>query len=230
MVTEKAADASLTTSGLMGQSLLAYVLDPVRALSQPSFLLIVLVYCPTYVVVNLISSHCELRLTSPFWYKLLGATFTNTVLGMTKDRYFAAAFGNGHSSTAFPLLSIALLLARDALTMGAGFNFPAPVAVLLHARGWIKSITGADRAAQVAVPLLTQLLVTPLHLVALDVYYRPGKDLVDRLLYMDAILIPTLLIRMLRVLCAYGIAGIANKHLKETLRKTLVNPVTPGVE
>lgn len=230
MVTEKAVDATQPTAGLMAQNLMAYVLDPLWALRQTGFLLIVLVYCSTYVVVNLITSHCELRMMSPFWFKLVGATFTNTILGLTKDRYFAAAFGSSKSPGAFPLLSVALLLVRDALTMGAGFSFPAPVASLLHSRACIKSIKAADRVAQIAVPLLTQLLVTPLHLLSLDVYYRPGKDLVDRLLYVDEILVPTLLIRMLRVLCAYGIAGVANKQLKESLRRKFVNPITPGVE
>lgn len=205
-MTEKASDAALSTPSAFKDNLMAYILTPLPALSRPGFLLILAVYCSTYVVVNLISSYCELRLLNPFWLKLFGGTLANSTLGMMKDRYFAKMFGSD-ASAHFPILSIVILLLRDLLTMGSGFNFPQPVASILLSRHIVKTEVWANRAAQLLVPLFSQLVVTPLHLLALDIYYRPNEELMGRVLFMDKILVSTLLIRMARVLCAYSIAG-----------------------
>ena len=89
VVTEKAADSSYTVAAGVHDSLIHFLFYPLSAITQPTFLLICLVYCATYITVNVIVTYCELKMLNPFWFKLIGAAVTNMGLGTVKDRYFA---------------------------------------------------------------------------------------------------------------------------------------------
>lgn len=227
-VTEKVSDAQVSISSAVAANLLSFLEHPLKSLSQPSFLLIMTVYCSTYVVVNLISSFSELHQLSAGWLKLIGATVTNTSLGMMKDRYFASVFGRQGAAVSFPLASVLLLLARDVLTVTAAFNLPGTVTNYVRTRGLVTAKRRAEILAQFFVPMLSQFVVTPLHLVALDIYYRPGLHFFDRLFHLESILVPALLTRMARVLCAYGIAGSVNTICKEALNRHFFPPKIPS--
>jgi hypothetical protein len=64
--------------------------------------------------------------------------------------------------------------------------------------------------AQLFSPLLIQIVVTPLHLLGLDLYNREGLKLRDRVSYLKGLFSSTLGMRMIRFLPAYGIGGVIN--------------------
>jgi hypothetical protein len=223
-VAEKASDPGGALGGAVRASLARYLRHPLRALTQPPLLLVAAVYAATYAAVNAIASLCARLSLDPLWPTLAGALAANMGLGGAKDRYLAAQFGGRGASpgaakpTPFPPAAWLAFLARDVLTMAAGFLLPERVAALLLARGVALSRAGAQRAA------------TPLHLLALDMYYRPrpegqgqgqgqGQGPLARLLRVlgGGALGPALLSRMLRVLVAYGVAGALNAAAREAL-------------
>lgn len=64
-----------------------------------------------------------------------------------------------------PIAVYGLFATRDALTIASSFNAPAMLAPY---------IPGGLTAAQLMAPALSQVLVTPVHLLGLDLYNRPG--------------------------------------------------------
>jgi hypothetical protein len=57
----------------------------------------------------------------------------------------------------------------------------------------------------------------------LDIYNRVGQTSMNRFSYIKGIFPETFSIRVGRVGCAYGIAGVTNKNLKEYLREKFLH-------
>lgn len=76
----------------------------------------------------------------------------------------------------------------------------------------------ADKAAQLISPMGMQLVCTPLHLLALNMYNEQGVSAATRVASVWKTLPATTFIRMFRFLGAYGIGGIGNKYLIATFR------------
>ena len=174
-------------------------------------------YGSTYVAANTITSFFDMRKKDSFYPRLFGTTIVNMSLGITKDRYFAKVF-NKNSAPVFPLASWGLFVLRDLLTIGAGFNFPSVASAYLQDSKIISSKEDADKVAQLSVPMAAQLVLTPIHLLALDIYNRAGQTAPNRVSYISNVLPGALSIRLGRVLCAYSIAGVSNKSIKQALR------------
>ena len=77
-------------------------------------------------------------------------------------------------------------------------------------------------ACQLLVPMAIQIVVTPTHLLALDLYNRLNKTISNRINRLNVIYIEAASLRMVRVLCAYGIAGVANTNMKQYLRDVYI--------
>ena len=150
--------------------------------------------------------------------KLAATSVANITLGVTKDSLFAMWFGAGGASSSFPVASWAVFIFRDVLTMAAGFILPALAAAELVERKVIREQATADVAAQLSVPMVCQAALTPFHLLALDIYNRPGKSLANRAGSVRELFPATVVVRVARVGFVYGLAGIGNKHIKKTLR------------
>jgi hypothetical protein len=216
-VTEKTAVAtmSLTTSAV--NNLKRMIFTPVAFFTKPTFAAVCIVYGGTYVAANSIMSYCEMNDMDSYWPKLLGTTVVNMALGITKDRYFAKVF-NKSAPPVFPAVSWGLFFFRDLLTIGAGFNFPAKASTFLQDTKIIPTKSTADTFSQVTVPMAAQMVLTPIHVLALDMYNRVGQTTLNRFQYIKNIYPETVSIRMGRVLCAYGIAGVTNKNIRQILR------------
>lgn len=72
------------------------------------------------------------------------------------------------------------------------------------------SETAALTIAQLSSPVLVQTVATPLHLLGLDLYNRPGIEMGERLRHLKKIYTHSTLLRMLRFLPAFGIGGVVN--------------------
>jgi len=75
------------------------------------------------------------------------------------------------------------------------------------------------RIAQLSSPVLVQLVATPIHLLGLDLYNRPGIPLNERLNHLKKIYTHSVVLRMLRFLPAFGIGGVVNIELRKYLFK-----------
>lgn len=64
--------------------------------------------------------------------------------------------------------------------------------------------------AQLSIPVLQQIIATPIHLLGLDLYNNPHSTAAERMVYLGSLYWNTLAMRMLRFLPAYGLGGIAN--------------------
>jgi hypothetical protein len=191
--------------------------NPLKFVSKPTFAFVCIVYGSTYVAANTITSFFEMRKKDSFYPRLFGTTVVNMSLGIAKDRYFAKVFSK-NAAPVFPLVSWGLFVLRDLLTIGAGFNFPSVASTYLQDAKIISSKEDADKVAQLSVPMAAQLVLTPIHLLALDIYNRAGQTAPNRISYISNVLPGALSIRLGRVLCAYSIAGVSNKSIKQALR------------
>jgi hypothetical protein len=67
--------------------------------------------------------------------------------------------------------------------------------------------------------MAAQTILTPMHLLALDLYNRPSRALSDRAAFIRPLLRDSLGARMARVGVVYGIAGVGNKVCRNALRE-----------
>jgi hypothetical protein len=216
-VTEKAADGSKSLFRGALNNVKYFATSPLQFVKQPTFLAVCAVYSGTYVVANCIQSWCEDNDKDPFWPKLGGTTAANMTLGILKDRYFAQVF-SGKPPTKFPLPSWGLFVLRDTFTIGSGFTFPPLVSKILYDAKICSSESQAAKVAQIGTPVAMQILLTPIHLLALDFYNNKVATSQARFNQVVSIYPESTAIRFCRVLCAYGIAGIANIGLRKELR------------
>ena len=139
----------------------------------------------------------------------LVATFTAySIVGICKDKAFAQHFGVINAKS-FPLISLSLFFMRDLITIGASFSYPPVLARWMQDK-YSFSEHGSKILAQLACPVMVQLLVTPLHLLGLDLYNREGEGLWSRTRKVTSQYPKIVGMRMLRFLPAYGIGGVLN--------------------
>jgi hypothetical protein len=221
VVTQKAADASLGVFQAAFQNAKHLFQNPRNFLSQPTFLFVCLVYTGTYITANSVLTICEFAKKDPTYYKLTATTGVNMTLGILKDRYFAKKF-SGKPPATFPISSWMLFVGRDAMTMAAGFILPSIVSQSLQENDIVANKSVANTVAQIGVPITAQILLTPIHLLALDLYMEKGSTPKERFRRILGNAPETITIRMGRVLFAYGIAGVFNIGLRTKLREMFV--------
>lgn len=70
-------------------------------------------------------------------------------------------------------------------------------------------------AAQIMVPVLSQVVATPVHLLGLDLYTHPhGAKNQERAQRIRRNLLSTTLVRCARIVPAFGVGGILNTGLR----------------
>lgn len=121
-----------------------------------------------------------------------------------------------------PLPTFALFTVRDCLTIFASFNLPPLFApkIETYMSEEVKKYVGAASVAQFVTPAAIQLVSTPLHLLGLDLYNRPGARLggpegrVGQVLKnwgMSAVA------RIGRIVPAFGVGGVVNTKVRGAL-------------
>lgn len=161
------------------------------------------------------------------------ATFlTNSSFGIWKDVKFAQLFGSPKPTkpssttsnpdtkppktvrtigrTKIPLATYSAFLLRDGLTIFGSFTLPAIVSGTIPdsvaSQEYLKILI-----AQLAIPASIQLVSTPIHLFGLDLYNRPQvMPMKDRISRISRDWIGASLLRMCRIIPAFGIGGFVN--------------------
>lgn len=192
--------------------------------------MVVGVYGCTYAASNIINTISERRKFTRSQHtvcNLIGTTGTNMASSIAKDVAFARMFGGGTKSAAkaasakhaqaMPKATIGLFAARDMLTVGAAFTVPPILASAIAANGVEPG--RAATIAQFTAPPLMQVVCTPLHLMALDMYNEPAASTTQRLANIGRQLPSAIPVRMIRFFCAYGIGGNMNMWLTQSHRQ-----------
>ncbi|KAJ5791481.1 uncharacterized protein N7518_008492 [Penicillium psychrosexuale] len=112
--------------------------------------------------------------------------------------------------TRIPVATYSAFLVRDALTIFGSFSLPAMVSASIPdsiaSQEYLKILI-----AQLAIPASIQLISTPIHLLGLDLYNRPQvmptKERINRV---SRDWISSSLLRMCRIIPAFGIGGFVN--------------------
>lgn len=189
---------------------------PGRMLATPALRLAFGVCAATYAAANAIETACNRHESSSLERasaKLFGTTAVHSAASAAKDAAFARMFGTLHlSPRVLPLASYGLFAVRDCLTMGASFTLPPELACPLAGATGLPNAQ-ALAAAQVLSPAMIQLVVAPLHLMALNKYNVPTASFVDRVCAVGRTLPQATATRMVRFLFAYGLGGVLNASL-----------------
>jgi hypothetical protein len=159
----------------------------------------------------------------------------NVPLALWKDIRFAKEYGTGRGpdakiSNAIPQspplqnksltrAAAAIFLVRDGVTIFGSFTLapylsdaiPDHLAAHPHAKPIITQLT---------VPVLTQLVATPLHLLALDMYTRQfSVPLWERVKYSQQYVVSSTLLRGVRIIPAFGVGCLANMELRSAFHR-----------
>ncbi|KAJ6140505.1 hypothetical protein N7470_010301 [Penicillium chermesinum] len=123
--------------------------------------------------------------------------------------------------TRIPLATYSAFLLRDGLTIFGSFTLPTMVSTAIPdsvaSQEYLKILI-----AQLAIPASIQLLSTPIHLFGLDLYNRPQvlptKDRISRI---SRDWLGASLLRMCRIIPAFGIGGFVNTEGRLYLHEQL---------
>jgi len=198
-----------------------------QLVKSPALWLVWGVYAATYTAANLVDVVSERKQISAATHssvKLVGTTGINMSASLVKDVLFAKMFGKhdfvkdageaakSAAKRSVPPATYGIFLMRDTLTIGAGFTLPPLVACGLQSTAGMDPKV-ADKVAQISTPMGMQLVCTPLHLLALNMYNTPQALWAQRAREVWATCPQSTFVRMLRFCCAYGFGGLLNKDL-----------------
>jgi hypothetical protein len=155
--------------------------------------------------------------------KFLATSTTNLALCLYKDAQFSRLFAaRGSTPHPVPLPTFFLFTVRDCLTIFASFNLPPILAPHLEKRMGeeSKKYVGALSVAQFVTPAAVQLVSTPLHLLGLDLYNRPGAAVggVDgRASRVVRDWAKSAVARICRIVPAFGVGGVVNTKVRKNM-------------
>jgi hypothetical protein len=211
------------------RSLRSHVYDafkhPRKFLGSPAHRQVFMLYAATYSVAN--GTETITKETHPSISEGVTFLFTflvNVPLGVWKDVRFAQLFGiskniNLAQNLPVPRNTGALaitttLLTRDAITIYGSFQLAQRCSTVipdsLASHPYSKTIV-----TQMVVPVLSQLVATPLHLLSLDLYNRPKVvPWKSRIAVVWRDLPSATVIRCIRIIPAFGFGCLTNMGLR----------------
>ncbi|KAF2996699.1 hypothetical protein E8E13_005212 [Curvularia kusanoi] len=185
-------------------------------------------YFGTYFTANSIDTISSTRTHTPFSSTTAGTSkfaFTsssNLALCLYKDNKFTQLFGSTGAKRPVPLPTFALFTVRDCLTIFASFNLPPLFAPKLEEKMGeeMKKYVSGISVAQFATPAAIQLVSTPLHLLGLDLYNRPGVAMTGKGGRVETVVgnwAKSAAARICRIVPAFGVGGVVNTKVRKGL-------------
>ncbi|KAF6817811.1 hypothetical protein CSOJ01_02248 [Colletotrichum sojae] len=186
-------------------------------------------YAGTYATANGATTLAE-RFDGPA--AVSTATFASTFLvnvplGVWKDLRFAEIFGAGGSTPGavsktprkLPRAATATFLVRDAVTIFGSFTLPTWVSAAVP-DGLMASPHAKAALTQLTVPVMSQLVASPIHLIALDYYDRQQRlPFSDRVAKTREHVPSTIVMRCIRIIPAFSVGCVANLELRSLFHK-----------
>lgn len=116
-----------------------------------------------------------------------------------------------------PKSATAAFLMRDIITVFGSFALAPQVSAMIP-DSLARTAQAKASASQLLVPALTQVVATPVHLMALDIYGRPGRlGFVSRAGKATEKLASTTVMRAFRLVPAFGFGVIFNNYVRASL-------------
>ncbi|KAI0425322.1 hypothetical protein F5Y09DRAFT_322049 [Xylaria sp. FL1042] len=114
-----------------------------------------------------------------------------------------------------PRAVASVFLARDAITLFGSITL-APKAATYIPDSLVSTLHAKTAISQLTMPVVTQLVATPVHLFGLDLYQRQqeGITVSNRLAHISPELGGATFARCLRILPAFGFGVLANQELR----------------
>ncbi len=203
---------------------------PHRFITSKPFALIFSLYFGTYFTANSIDTASAtikptqgLQEQTSGTSKFLATSTANLALCLYKDNQFTRLFAApGSSPRPVPMPTFALFTVRDCLTIFASFNLPPLLAPRVEERmgEQVKKYVGALSVTQFVTPAAVQIVSTPLHLLGLDMYNRPGAKMsgvdgrVGRVVRDWA---KSAAARICRIVPAFGVGGVVNTKVRRNM-------------
>lgn len=202
-----------------------------------------MVYSATYMSANLIdtvsynlrpspsastASHtdpeADMKTVTAGTAKFITTSAVNMSLCLYKDRTFTRLFSTLSTPRPVPFPTYLLFSARDCLTIFFSFNVPPVVAPLLPINPHTGTVAAIPElgfggwqpqtVTQLVAPAVCQIFSTPLHLLGLNLYNRPGADAAARLKQVRKDWVRSALARMGRIVPAFGVGGVVNTGIR----------------
>lgn len=221
----------------LGKHLLCPFTNPRKFFATRPVFVVWTLYAATYFTANTSETLIEKFLDAD---KTLTGTLVssavfavNTPLSVWKDVRFAQFFGArvvaktttslAPAHRSMPASVSAAFLVRDIITVFGSFAI-APQFAAMIPDNLAQTAQAKASAAQLVVPAMTQVVATPVHLLGLDLYNRPGRTgFVDRLNASRRKLLSTTVMRAFRLIPAYGLGIIFNGNLRSSMRNKAVS-------
>ncbi|KKY29328.1 hypothetical protein UCDDA912_g10748 [Diaporthe ampelina] len=233
---------------ILGKNLVCPFTHPRRFFATKPVFVVWALYAATYFTANVAETvsdeylATEKALTGTI---VSSAVFiVNTPLGVWKDVRFSQLFstpqgpepkaprisraaasaqtGAGSPQAAgarkMPASATAAFLLRDIITVFGSFALAPQVSAAIP-DSLARTAQAKASASQLVVPALTQVVATPVHLVALDMYSRPGRQgPAGRARKAREKLASTTVMRALRLVPAFGFGVIFNNYVRSSLK------------
>ncbi|KAL2809273.1 hypothetical protein BJX63DRAFT_423954 [Aspergillus granulosus] len=229
-------DRAIVEQTSLGQSLLrglrthtlAALRYPARFVFSAPFRIIWTLYAATYTVANSTDTigHA-LKLPATGMITFVSTTLVNVPTAVWKDVRFAQIYGTTKNacesvrvpsahSRSFMRGATAIFLLRDCVTIFGCFTLAPRLAEAIPESNSLAAHPNVKPViTQLTVPMLTQLVATPLHLLGLDLYMRQyPMPLAERLVQSQRYLASTTVVRCMRILPAFGFGGVANLEFR----------------
>lgn len=223
---------------------------PAAFLRNPAFLYVWAVYASTYTTANSLKTlveHRELtrsKTTSSTPKEdqdraamgkmgiFLGTSAANSGASVMKDRAFAFMFSPASTAATtvvrtVPAATYGLWMSRDLIGVGSSFILPDLIARKLSESNPENLKRNRDMS-QFFVPIATQLVAGPLHLLGLDLFNRPMQELslrhrlVERVAFLANGYTAVVGARVARIIPGYGFGGVLNTNLRDSWREHLI--------
>lgn len=152
--------------------------------------------------------------------KFIISTIANSGLSIYRDICITRKYSAG-PPTKVPMIAYGFFLGRDLASMATAFNCPEYVSASLQgSTNW--SVNQCDIVSQFTVPVLGQLFISPFHLAGVQaVNLGQGKPMKfgKTMSFIQQNFIGTTILRMFRVLPAFGFGGVTNNLVRAKNRQ-----------
>eukprot|EP00427_Karlodinium_veneficum_P013586 CAMPEP_0169066122 /NCGR_PEP_ID=MMETSP1015-20121227/2783_1 /TAXON_ID=342587 /ORGANISM="Karlodinium micrum, Strain CCMP2283" /LENGTH=271 /DNA_ID=CAMNT_0009124771 /DNA_START=63 /DNA_END=878 /DNA_ORIENTATION=+ len=191
------------------------VASPLAYLRAPAFRYLWIMYGGTYAAANTFNSYEEVSRSTQPLAKTSSIFLVNSSLSLWKDAAFARLFG-GKPPAPVPIPAYLSWWSRDFISMGVIFVAPPIAARQLHEHAGI-SEKKAEVISQLALPLMLQPFVAPLHLYGYVAYNKPDASRTDQLAVMRKEILGAVQMRVLRCIPPYCLGAVANRSIRRSL-------------
>ena len=168
-----------------------------------------MVYSTTYISANLIDLYCKKNNQDNKLPVLFGTGMINIAMISYKDKTYSNIFNIQHKI--FPKRCYFLFGLRDLLTISSNFTFKEEVIQKMN-----KYIPNnlSDLIASLTLPICSQIISTPIHILAFDIYNHPNISSLQRWNTIKSNYKSVCFGRIIRVLPAFCLGGFINDMLR----------------